>query len=59
MEGRSSNNEKKGRNIIMKTQKKIFEVLIIKWVVKVKILGNASSMAFLANWTLLYFPTQH
>ena len=39
--------------------KKIFEVLIIKWVVKVKILGNASSMAFLANWTLLYFPTQH
>ena len=33
----------------MKTQKKIFEVLVVKWVVKVRILGNASSMAFLAN----------
>ena len=43
----------------MKAQK-IFEVLIRKWVVKVRILAvNASSMAFLANWTLLYFPTQH
>ena len=32
----------------MKIQK-IFEVLIVKWNVKVRILGNASSMAFLAN----------
>ena len=56
MEGRSSNNEKKSRYIIMKNAKKVFEVLIIKWVVKVRI--NASSMAFLANWTLLYFPIQ-
>ena len=39
----------------MKTQKEIFEVLIVKWVVKVRILGNASSMAFLANWTHLVF----
>ena len=45
MEGRSSNNEKKGRYKIMKTQK-IFEIFIVKWAVKVRILGNASFMAF-------------
>ena len=56
--------------IIMKRQK-IFEVLIVKWVVKVRILGNASLMVFLTYWiylffstfpvqhTLIYFPTQH
>ena len=29
--------------------KKVFEVLIVKWAVKVRILRNAFSMAFLAN----------
>ena len=38
----------------MKT-KKIFEVLIVKWVVKVRIFRNASSMVFLANWIHLVF----
>ena len=28
---------------------KVFEVLIVKWAVKVRILGNASFMAFLVN----------
>ena len=61
---------KKGRHITMKTQKEVFEVLIVKWAVKVRISGNASSMAFSANWIHLVlnfsrssdgaiFPTQH
>ena len=39
----------------MKMQKKLFEVLIVEWDVKVRILGNASSMAFLANCIHLVF----
>ena len=48
MEGRSSNNEKKGRYKIMKTQKKNIRSFV-KWVVKVRILENASFMTFLHN----------
>ena len=39
----------------MKLTNEIFEVLIVKWIVKVKILGNASFMAFLPNWIHLFF----
>ena len=49
----------KNRQVHNNENSKILEALIIKRVVNVRILGNASSMAFLANWTLLYFPTQH
>ena len=37
------------------TAQKIFEVFIVKWVVKVRILGNASFMAFLPYWIHLFF----
>ena len=61
MEGRSRKGKvgvvlmrKNGRYITMKRQK-IFEILIVKWVVKVRILGIGSSMVFLANWIHLFF----
>ena len=45
---------KNGRYIIMKRQK-IFDVLIGKRVVKIRILGNASLMTFLAHWIHPFF----
>ena len=61
MEGRSRRGKvgvvtmrKNGRYIIMRRQK-IFKVLIVKCVVKVRILGSPSLMAFLANWIHLFF----